>query len=96
MSQLSSLCASSPPNPRQNDVAAALRELRRPSDAACGLAGRPLLTAEQVALGRRLVAEGASVRDAARALRCHHATLSQALAPSAEYHFIGASARSDR
>lgn len=40
----------------------------------------PRLTAEQVALGRRLIDEGSSVRDAARLLQCHHATLYRALA----------------
>ena len=36
----------------------------------------PALTAEQVALGRRLVAEGASVREVAKTiLKCHPATL---------------------
>ncbi len=39
----------------------------------------PLLSAEQVALGQRLLAEGTSVREAARVLRCHHATLYRAL-----------------
>jgi DNA invertase Pin-like site-specific DNA recombinase len=39
----------------------------------------PALTSEQVALGRRLIDEGASVRAAARALRCHHATLYRAI-----------------
>ena len=39
----------------------------------------PKLTADQVALGRRLVEEGASVRDAAALLKCHHATLYRAL-----------------
>ncbi len=35
----------------------------------------PALTPDQVALGRRLVNEGTSVRAAAKVLRCHHATL---------------------
>ncbi|MBK8754716.1 MAG: recombinase family protein [Candidatus Competibacteraceae bacterium] len=39
----------------------------------------PVLSAEQIALGQRLLAEGASVREAARILRCHHATLYRAL-----------------
>ena len=39
----------------------------------------PALSAEQVALGQRLLAEGASVREAARILRCHHATLYRAI-----------------
>ena len=39
----------------------------------------PSLTPDQVALGRRLVDEGTSVRAAARVLRCHHATLYRAL-----------------
>ena len=44
----------------------------------------PKLTADQVTLGRRLVDEGTSVREAAALLRCHHATLYRALhAPSA-------------
>lgn len=39
--------------------------------------GRPTkLSSEQVALGHRLCADGASVRDAARILNCHHATFS--------------------
>ncbi len=42
--------------------------------------GRPSkLTADQVTLGVRLVDEGASVRDAAKLLKCHHATLYRAL-----------------
>jgi len=39
----------------------------------------PALTPDQVALGRRLVNEGTSVRAAAKVLRCHHATLYRAL-----------------
>lgn len=39
----------------------------------------PVLAPDQVALGRRLVDEGTSVRDAAKVLRCHHATLYRAL-----------------
>ena len=42
--------------------------------------GRPMkLSVEQVALGRRLISEGRSVRDTARILNCHHATLYRAL-----------------
>ena len=41
----------------------------------------PALTAEQVALGRRLIAEGKSVREVARViLKCHPATLYRELA----------------
>lgn len=39
----------------------------------------PKLTAEQIALGLRLVGEGTSVREAAKLLKCHHATLYRAL-----------------
>lgn len=39
----------------------------------------PALSAEQVALGQRLLAEGTSVREAAHILRCHHATLYRAI-----------------
>ena len=39
----------------------------------------PKLTADQVALGRRLVEEGTSVSVAASLLKCHHATLYRAL-----------------
>lgn len=39
----------------------------------------PALTSDQVALGRRLVDEGTSVRAAAKELRCHHATVYRAL-----------------
>jgi DNA invertase Pin-like site-specific DNA recombinase len=39
----------------------------------------PKLTADQVALARRLVDEGKSVRNAAALLKCHHATLYRAL-----------------
>jgi DNA invertase Pin-like site-specific DNA recombinase len=35
----------------------------------------PTLTSEKVMLGRRVVDEGASVRAAAKVLRCHRATL---------------------
>lgn len=42
--------------------------------------GRPSkLSPEQVALGQRLVGEGTSVREAAKLLKCHHATLYRAL-----------------
>lgn len=42
--------------------------------------GRPAkLSAEQVALGRRLREEGQSVREVAKVLNCHHATLYRAL-----------------
>jgi DNA invertase Pin-like site-specific DNA recombinase len=38
--------------------------------------GRPAkLSAEQVALGKRLIEEGRSVREVAKVLNCHHATL---------------------
>lgn len=43
----------------------------------------PKLTTEQVALGQRLVAEGTSVREAAKLLKCHHATLYRALTAAA-------------
>jgi DNA invertase Pin-like site-specific DNA recombinase len=39
----------------------------------------PALTADQVALAQRLVAEGTSVRATAAMLNCHHATLYRAL-----------------
>jgi DNA invertase Pin-like site-specific DNA recombinase len=39
----------------------------------------PKLNTEQIALGYRLCAEGSSVRDAARILNCHHATLYRAI-----------------
>lgn len=42
----------------------------------------PKLTAEQIALGLRLVGEGTSVREAAKLLKCHHATLYRALTAS--------------
>ena len=43
--------------------------------------GRPAkLSADQIALGRRLTGEGTSVREAAKLLKCHHATLYRALA----------------
>ena len=43
----------------------------------------PRLTAEQIALGGRLVGEGRSVREVAKLLKCHHATLYRALANAA-------------
>lgn len=39
----------------------------------------PKLTSDQVALGERLVEEGTSVREAAKLLKCHYATLYRAL-----------------
>lgn len=42
----------------------------------------PKLTPEQIALGSRLVGEGTSVREAAKLLKCHHATLYRALEPT--------------
>ncbi len=39
----------------------------------------PALTLDQLALGRRLVDEGTSVRAAAKVLRCHHSTFYRAL-----------------
>ena len=39
----------------------------------------PKLSADHVNLGRRLVEEGKSVREAASLLKCHHATLCRAL-----------------
>lgn len=39
----------------------------------------PKLTVDQIGLGSRLVSEGASVREAAKLLKCHHATLYRAL-----------------
>ena len=45
--------------------------------------GRPLkLKPEQVALGKRLLKEGESVRAVARVLNCHHATLYRAIGSS--------------
>jgi len=43
----------------------------------------PALTADQLALGQRLMDEGTSVRAAAQVLRCHHATLYRALGAAA-------------
>ena len=39
----------------------------------------PKLTPDQITLGERLVGEGTSVREAAKRLKCHHATLYRAL-----------------
>lgn len=39
----------------------------------------PKLSIEQIALGKRLLLEGSSVREAARMLNCHHATLYRAI-----------------
>ena len=39
----------------------------------------PKLTSDQIALGGRVVEEGTSVREAAKLLKCHHATLYRAL-----------------
>ena len=39
----------------------------------------PKLTPDQIALGHRLVEEGTSVREAAKLLKCHHATLYRVL-----------------
>lgn len=39
----------------------------------------PKLAPNQIALGERLVGEGTSVREAAKLLKCHHATLYRAL-----------------
>ena len=54
----------------------------RPAAMARGVRfGRPpKLTPDQVTLGRRLVGEGTSVRQAAKLLKCHYATLYRALA----------------
>ena len=42
--------------------------------------GRPSkLSAEQIALGKRLIDEGQSVREVAKVLNCHHATLYRGL-----------------
>jgi DNA invertase Pin-like site-specific DNA recombinase len=43
----------------------------------------PKLSPEQITLGERLIEEGTSVREAAKLLKCHHATLYRALAGSA-------------
>ncbi len=41
-------------------------------------------TTDQIALRERLIGEGTSVREAAKLLKCHHATLYRALsAPAA-------------
>ena len=42
-----------------------------------------LLELDQIALGERLVGEGTSVREAAKLLKCHHATLYRALTAAA-------------
>lgn len=39
----------------------------------------PKLTADQIVLGERLIGEGMSVREAAKLLKCHHATLYRAI-----------------
>lgn len=39
----------------------------------------PKPTPEQITLGQRLIAEGTSVRETARILNCHHATLYRAI-----------------
>jgi DNA invertase Pin-like site-specific DNA recombinase len=39
----------------------------------------PKLTVDQVALGKRIVSEGTSVREAAKLLKCHYATLYRAI-----------------
>lgn len=39
----------------------------------------PKLSTEQIAMGKRLIAEGTSVREAAHLLNCHHATLYRAM-----------------
>ena len=39
----------------------------------------PKLSPDQIALGKRLIGEGTSVRGAAKLLKCHHATLYRAL-----------------
>ena len=44
----------------------------------------PKLTPAQIALGERLIGEGTSVREAAKLLQCHHATLYRALEAPAE------------
>ena len=43
----------------------------------------PKLTPDQIALGEWLVSEGTSVREAAKLLKCHHATLYRALTAAA-------------
>ncbi len=43
----------------------------------------PKLTPDQIALGERLVTEGTSVREAAKLLKCHHATLYRAMTAAA-------------
>ncbi len=47
--------------------------------------GRPCkLSAEQIDLGRRLIADGSSVRAVARILNCHHATLYRSISRSSD------------
>ena len=55
----------------------ALRKILRYFSAVC--LNAPKLSAEQIAMGQRLIAEGSSVRDAAHILNCHHATLYRAV-----------------
>ena len=43
----------------------------------------PKLTSDQIKLGERLVSEGTSVREAAKLLKCDHATLYRALSSPA-------------
>ena len=43
----------------------------------------PKLSIEQIALGQRLISEGSSVRDTARILNCHHATLYRSISKAA-------------
>lgn len=46
--------------------------------------GRPAkLSSEQIEWGKRLLTEGSSVREAARILNCHHATLYRAIGQAA-------------
>ena len=42
----------------------------------------PKLSSDQIALGQRLVSEGTSVREAAKLLKCHAATLYRAIEPT--------------
>ena len=45
--------------------------------------GRPTkLSIKQIALGKQLLSEGSSVREAARILNCHHATLYRSISNS--------------
>ena len=51
--------------------------------------GRPAkLSSEQIEWGKRLLTEGSSVREAARILNCHHATLYRAIGQAALSDFI--------